>query len=72
MKHLFHVFDYALKIFGRDKRFDFHHFLVFSCHEQILELVFHTLLPRLVWDNKNSFLDFKWLVSCGLDYGECF
>ena len=44
MKHSSRAFDHVLKTFEGDKRLDVHHFLVFSYHDQTLELVFHILL----------------------------
>ena len=38
MKHSFHVFHHGLKTF------DVHLFLVFSCHDETMELAFHVLL----------------------------
>ena len=46
IKHSFHVFDHALKQSEEIKshlRLDIHHFLMFSYHDQTLELVFHIL-----------------------------
>ena len=39
MKHSFHVFRLGMKTFERDKRL----FLMFSYHDETLELVFHIL-----------------------------
>ena len=42
MKHLFQVFHHGVKTFERDKRLGFA-FLMFSYHDETLELVFHIL-----------------------------
>ena len=50
MKHLFHMFDHVLKTFKGDRshefRLDLHHFLMFSYHDQTLEVLFHKLLEK--------------------------
>ena len=50
MKHSFHVFHHGLKTFERDKRLGVHLFLMFSYHDETLELVFHILLKTVLHD----------------------
>ena len=61
VKHSFHVFDHAPKIFERDKRF-------FLYHDQTLEFVFYILLHQRIravqqWASRKVVTKFSWPFS---------